>query len=204
MICPLMSYGGLESRDRDDRTMTRVAQSPEPKVILEPETLTDLMPSVYEELRLLAADYLRGERPGHTLQPTALVHEAYLRLLRQGQITWHNRAHILGFGARIMRQILISHAIASTRLKRGGPDSIRITLDEALDFYDHREMSVSAVDEALRSLEEIDPRQGQIVEMRFFGGLTIEEIAKALNVSTATVKREWTFGKVWLRRELSR
>jgi RNA polymerase sigma-70 factor (ECF subfamily) len=199
-----MSYGGLESRDRDDRTMTRVVQSPEPKVILEPETLTDLMPSVYEELRLLAADYLRGERPGHTLQPTALVHEAYLRLLRQGQITWHNRAHILGFGARIMRQILISHAIASTRLKRGGPDSIRITLDEALDFYDHREMSVSAVDEALRSLEEIDPRQGQIVEMRFFGGLTIEEIAKALNVSTATVKREWTFGKVWLRRELSR
>ena len=91
-----------------------------------------------------------------------------------------------------------------TRLKRGGPDSIRITLDEALDFYDRREMSVSAVDEALQSLEEIDPRQGQIVEMRFFGGLTIEEIAKAIDVSSATVKREWTFAKVWLRRELSR
>ena len=201
---PIMSYRGLESRDRNDRAITRLVQSPEPRVILEPETLTDLMPSVYEELRHLAADYLRGERPGHTLQPTALVHEAYLRLLRQGQTTWHNRAHVLGFGARIMRQILISHAIASTRLKRGGPDSIRITLDEALDFYDRQEMSVAAVDEALRSLEEIDPRQGQIVEMRFFGGLTIEEIAKALDVSPATVKREWTFAKVWLRRELSR
>jgi len=184
--------------------MMRSALSPEDHVIPHPESLTDLMPSVYEELRHLAADYLRGERPGHTLQPTALVHEAYLRLLRQGQTTWHNRAHVIGFGARIMRQILISHAIASTRLKRGGPDSIRITLDEALDFYDRREMSVASVDEALRSLEEIDPRQGQIVEMRFFGGLTIEEIAKALDVSAATVKREWTFAKVWLRRELSR
>jgi RNA polymerase sigma factor (TIGR02999 family) len=184
--------------------LTTSIEAAESRFVLEPDALTDLMPGVYEELRRLAADYLRGERPGHTLQPTALVHEAYLRLLRQGQTTWQNRTHVLGFGARIMRQILISHAIASTRLKRGGPDSIRITLDEALDFYDRREMSVSAVDEALRSLEEIDPRQGQIVEMRFFGGLTIEEIAKALNVSTATVKREWTFAKVWLRRELSR
>jgi RNA polymerase sigma-70 factor (ECF subfamily) len=201
---PIMSYRGLESRGLNDRTMAGLAPSSDPRVMPAPETLTDLMPSVYEELRHLAADYLRGERPGHTLQPTALVHEAYLRLLRQGQTTWHNRAHVLGFGARIMRQILISHAIANTRLKRGGPDSIRITLDEALDFYDRQEMSVAAVDEALRSLEELDPRQGQIVEMRFFGGLTIEEIAKALDVSPATVKREWTFAKVWLRRELAR
>src|SRR6476660_10352958 len=193
-----MSGGRLHSQDRSDRALTTAASSSRDRFTLEPETLTDLMPSVYEELRHLAADYLRGERPGHTLQPTALVHEAYLRLLRQGQTSWHDRAHVLGFGARIMRQILISHAIASTRLKRGGPDSIRITLDEALDFYDRREMSVSAVDEALRSLEEIDPRQGQIVELRFFGGLTIEEIAKALNVSPATVKREWAFAKVWL------
>jgi RNA polymerase sigma-70 factor (ECF subfamily) len=199
-----MSYPDLQSRGRSASLTTKIAGLPTPLSDLEAETLADLMPSVYEELRLLAAEYLRGERPGHTLQPTALVHEAYLRLLRQGQITWQNRAHVLGFGARIMRQILISHAIASTRLKRGGPDSIRITLDEALDFYDRREMSVSAVDEALQSLEDIDPRQGQIVEMRFFGGLTIEEIAKALDISTATVKREWTFAKVWLRRELSR
>jgi RNA polymerase sigma-70 factor (ECF subfamily) len=199
-----MSCQDLHSRDRNFRPIARSAVLPEAVTDAEADGLSGLMPSVYEELRRLAADYLRGERPGHTLQPTALVHEAYLRLLRQGRTTWQNRAHVLGFGARIMRQILISHAIASTRLKRGGPDSIRITLDEALDFYDRREMSVSAVDEALQSLEEIDPRQGQIVEMRFFGGLTIEEIAKALDVSTATVKREWTFAKVWLRRELSR
>jgi RNA polymerase sigma factor (TIGR02999 family) len=199
-----MSCQDLHSRDRSFKPIARIAALPETVADPEADGLSGLMPSVYEELRRLAADYLRGERPGHTLQPTALVHEAYLRLLRQGQITWQNRAHVLGFGARIMRQILISHAIASTRLKRGGPDSIRITLDEALDFYDRREMSVSAVDEALQLLEEIDPRQGQIVEMRFFGGLTIEEIAKALDVSTATVKREWTFAKVWLRRELSR
>jgi RNA polymerase sigma factor (TIGR02999 family) len=199
-----MSCQDLHSRDRNFRPIARPAALPEIVTDAEADGLSGLMPSVYEELRRLAADYLRGERPGHTLQPTALVHEAYLRLLRQGQTTWQNRAHVLGFGARIMRQILISHAIASTRLKRGGPDSIRITLDEALDFYDRREMSVAAVDEALQSLEEIDPRQGQIVEMRFFGGLTIEEIAKALDVSSATVKREWTFAKVWLRRELSR
>jgi RNA polymerase sigma-70 factor (ECF subfamily) len=199
-----VSYENLQSQNRGNSPLTTSIEAAESRFVLEPDALTDLMPGVYEELRRLAADYLRGERPGHTLQPTALVHEAYLRLLRQGQTTWQNRAHVLGFGARIMRQILISHAIASTRLKRGGPDSIRITLDEALDFYDRREMSVSAVDEALRSLEEIDPRQGQIVEMRFFGGLTIEEIAKALNISSATVKRDWTFAKVWLRRELSR
>jgi len=199
-----MSCQDLHSRDRNFRPVARTTPVPETLPDAEVDGLSGLMPSVYEELRRLAADYLKGERPGHTLQPTALVHEAYLRLLRQGQTTWQNRAHVLGFGARIMRQILISHAIASTRLKRGGPDSIRITLDEALDFYDRREMSVAAVDEALRSLEDIDPRQGQIVEMRFFGGLTIEEIAKALEVSPATVKRDWTFAKVWLRRELSR
>src|SRR2546423_6235919 len=182
----------LQSRHGAGAPMTIPGKAPAGVHEVEPEALSDLMPSVYEELRRLAADYLRGERPGHTLQPTALVHEAYLRLLRQGEITWQNRAHVLGFGARIMRQILINHAIANTRLKRGGRDSIRITLDEALDFYDRREMSVSAVDEALRSLEEIDPRQGQIVEMRFFCGLTIGEIGKTLNISSATVKRGWT------------
>ena len=199
-----MSCQDLRSRDRNFKPIARTAAFPGAVTDAEADGLSDLMPSVYEELRRLAADYLRGERVGHTLQPTALVHEAYLRLLRQGQITWQNRAHVLGFGARIMRQILIGHAIASIRLKRGGPDSIRITLDEALDYYDRREVSVSALDEALQSLEEIDPRQGQIVEMRFFGGLTIEEIAKALDVSSATVKHDWAFAKVWLRRELSR
>jgi len=199
-----MSCQDLHSRDRNFGPIARTAAFLESVTDAEADGLSDLMPSVYEELRLLAAGYLRGECAGHTLQPTALVHEAYLRLLRQGQTTWQNHAHVLGFGARIMRQILIGHAIASIRLKRGGRDSIRITLDEALDFYDQREMSVSALDEALQSLEEIDPRQGQIVEMRLFGGLTIEEIAIVLAVSSATVKRDWTFAKVWLRRELSR
>ena len=170
----------------------------------DPHAAEQLLPLVYAELRRLAAAKMAQEAPGQTLQPTALVHEAYLRLLRQGQTTWQNRAHVLGFGARIMRQILISHAIASTRLKRGGPDSIRITLDEALDFYDRREMSVSAVDEALRSLEEMDPRQGQIVEMRFFGGLTIEETGEVLGLSPATIKREWSTAKAWLYHELSK
>ena len=178
-------------------------------VELPPLSLTDggfqdVMPAVYEELRHLAARYLSGERQGHTLQPTALVHEAYLRLIQQHRIDDRNRADILGFGARIMRQILIDHARARTRAKRGGADAVRIALDDALDFYDEREISVAAVDEALRELEELDVRQAQIVEMRFFGGLTVEAIAAALNVSPATVKREWTVAKVWLRRELSR
>ncbi|MFL6537919.1 MAG: ECF-type sigma factor [Chthoniobacterales bacterium] len=165
-------------------------------------SFNELMPAVYEELRHLAASYLRGERPDHTLQPTALVHEAYLRLARQKHIDERNRADVLGFGARIMRQILINHAKSRSRQKRGGTDAVRITLDDALDFYDEREVNVAAVDEALRELEELDVRQAQIVEMRFFGGLSIEEIAGALNISPATVKRDWTVAKIWLRREL--
>lgn len=169
----------------------------------DPERLSGLMPSVYEELRGLAAGYLRGERREHTLQPTALVHEAYLRLLDQRQVEWKDRAQVLGFGARLMRQVLVNHAIARTRQKRGGLDSIRITLDEALDFYDRRELDLAAIDEALRALQALDERQAQIVELRFFGGLTIEEIGEALAISPATVKRDWTIAKVWLRRELS-
>ena len=164
--------------------------------------LGDLMPHVYEELRRLATDYLRGEHREHTLQPTALVHEAYLRLLQQRKIHWQDRAHVLGFGARIMRQILINRAIARTRQKRGGEDSVRITLDEAIDFYSERDLDIASVDQALKALEELDPRQAQIVEMRFFGGLTIEEIGKALEISPATVKRDWTVAKIWLRREM--
>jgi RNA polymerase sigma-70 factor (ECF subfamily) len=168
------------------------------------DKLGDLMPHVYEELRRLAANYLRGERVEHTLQPTALVHEAYLRLLKQKKINWQDRAHVLGFGARIMRQILINRAVARTRLKRGGPELARITLDDALDFYDRRELDVASVDQALHALEELDARQAEIVELRFFGGLTVDEIAQALGISPATVKREWTVAKVWLRHELSR
>jgi RNA polymerase sigma-70 factor, ECF subfamily len=165
--------------------------------------LAGLLPEVYDDLRHLAAGYLNSERPEHTLQPTALVHEAYLRLLKQEQVHWKDRAQVLGFGAHIMRQILINHARARACLKRGGVSPVRIALDEALDFYHGVELDVAVVDEALAALEQVDPRQAQIVELRFFGGLTVKEIADALEISSATVKRDWTIAKLWLRRELS-
>jgi RNA polymerase sigma-70 factor, ECF subfamily len=169
----------------------------------EAATLTAMIPGTYEELRRLAAGYLRGERSDHTLQPTALVHEVYLRLIDQSSIHWSGRAHFLGIAARMMRRILINHAIARTAEKRGGADAVRLQFDEALDFYEKRDVSLFAVDAALRRLEELDKRQGQIVEFRFFGGLTIDEIAKVLEIAPITVKREWATAKLWLQRELS-
>ncbi len=165
------------------------------------EALAEMMPEVYEDLRRLAASYLRGERSEHTLQRTALVHEAYLRLADQRQeAVWQNRAHFLGIFARIMRQTLTNYAVARQREKRGGTDPV----ERALEFYDQRKIDVTVLDAALRDLERLDPRQGQIVELRFFGGLTVAEIASVMKISPATVKREWTTAKVWLRRELSR
>ena len=165
------------------------------------EALAEMMPEVYEDLRRLAASYLRGERSEHTLQRTALVHEAYLRLADQRQeVPWQNRAHFLGIFARIMRQTLTNYAIARQREKRGGTDP----MERAFEFYDQRKIDVSALDAALRDLERLDPRQGQIVELRFFGGLTVAEIASVMGISPATVKREWATAKIWLRRELSR
>jgi RNA polymerase sigma factor (TIGR02999 family) len=166
-------------------------------------TLTGMIPRAYEELRRLAAGYLRDERSDHTLQPTALVHEVYLRLLDQSSIHWHNRAHFLGIAARMMRRILINHAIARTADKRGGTEAVRLQFDEALDFYEQRDVSLVAVDAALHRLEELDKRQAQIVEFRFFGGLTVEEIAKVLEIAPITVKREWATAKLWLQRELA-
>ena len=166
-------------------------------------SLTAIIPGAYEELRRLAAGYLRDERADHTLQPTALVHEVYLRLLDQSSINWRNRAHFLGMSARMMRRILINHATARRAEKRGGADAVRLQFDEALDFYQQRDVSLVAVDAALHRLEEIDKRQAQIVEFRFFGGLTIEEIAKVLEIAPITVKREWATAKLWLQRELS-
>ncbi len=165
--------------------------------------LGEMMPEVYEQLRDLAGDYLRGERPDHTLQATALVHEAYLRLRDQHHVDWTNRAQFLGVAAQMMRRVLKNHAIARSAAKRGGNDKLRLTLDEAIEFYQQCEISVAAVDEALSELEMLDERQAQIVELRFFGGLTIEEIAKVLKISPATVKREWATAKLWLQRQLS-
>ncbi len=161
--------------------------------------LEEMLPLVYEELRLLAGGYLRNERPEHTLQRTALVHEAYLRLVAQRRVAWENRAHFLGIFARLMRQTLTNHAVARNRAKRGGNNPTELILE----FYGRREIDVTAVDDALRELEALDPRQAQIVELRFFGGLTIEEIARLLEISTATVKREWAVAKLWLRQALS-
>jgi RNA polymerase sigma-70 factor, ECF subfamily len=159
----------------------------------------EMTSEMYEELRRLAGSYLRHERAEHTLQRTALVHEAYLRFINQRQHTWQNGAHFLGIFARIMRETLTNYGIARTRKKRGGKDRF----EAALEFYDGLKINVSEVDLALRDLERLDPRQGQIVELRFFGGLTIEEIAVALKISPATVKREWATAKIWLRRKLS-
>jgi RNA polymerase sigma-70 factor, ECF subfamily len=163
------------------------------------KALEEMMPLVYEELRLLAGGYLRNERPEHTLQRTALVHEAYLRLAGQGRVVWENPAHFLAIFARLMRQTLINHANARTRTKRGGADPTEVILE----FYERHQIDVEGIDEALRELETLDPRQAQIVELRFFAGLTIEEIAALLDISPATVKREWSVAKLWLRKTLS-
>jgi RNA polymerase sigma-70 factor (ECF subfamily) len=161
--------------------------------------ISEMMPDVYEDLRRLAETFLRGERTAHTLQRTALVHEAFLRLIGEENLVWQNRSHFIGIFARVMRQTLTNYAVARHRLKRGGPDPLRLTLE----FYDSRKIDVTALDQALQALEALDERQARIVELRFFAGLTVEETAELLEISPATVKRDWTLAKIWLRRELS-
>ena len=166
------------------------------------ETARDaLMPRVYDDLRHLARGLLRRERGNHTLEPTALVHEAYLRLVDQSRVNWQNRAHFFGIAARLMRQILINHAEARHAAKRGGVAE-RISLSDVDRLVEEQNIDLIALDEALKSLEEIDPPQCRIVEMRYFAGLTIEEIAEVMGISPATVKREWSAARAWLRIEL--
>jgi RNA polymerase sigma-70 factor, ECF subfamily len=162
----------------------------------------ELMPLVYEELRRLAHHYMKQERPDHTLQTSALVHEAYVRLVGQKEIHWQNRAHFFGIAARLMRQILVDYARKRRYAKRGG-DERRVSLDEANILSKERAADVVALDEALKSLAEIDPRQSQIVELRFFGGLSIEETAEVLGVSPGTVMADWTIAKAWLHRAIT-
>lgn len=166
------------------------------------EAMNAALPAVYDELRQLAAGYLRRERPDHTLQPTALVHESYLRLVDQRTVDWGNRLQFLSIAARMMRRILLDHAEARAAHKRGG-GAPKVELDAALEFYDQRAISVQAIDDALRGLEALDSRQAQVVELRFFGGLTIEETAELMALSPATVKREWVTARRWLQREIS-
>ena len=166
------------------------------------QQLTDMLPRVYDELRQLAANYLRRERADHTLQPTALVHEAYLRLVDQRSVDWNNRAQFLAIAARMMRRILVNHAVARQTAKRRGR-SMHVSLDNALDVFDKQAVSAVAVNRALQELERLDARQAHIAELRFFGGLTVAETADVLAVSPATVKREWNVAKLWLEREMS-
>ena len=167
----------------------------------ERQSLDSLLPVVYQELRRLAASYIRHEKPGQTLQPTALVHEAYLRLMKDRPDRWQNRAHFCAIAAHSMRQILIERARARNAQKRWG-ETARITLEEELVQGGERSVDLLALDQAIERLAAFDPEQARIVELRFFGGLTVEETADALDVSPATVKRHWTVARAWLAREL--
>jgi len=165
------------------------------------DALAHLMPLIYNEVRQLAARALRHERPAHTLQATALVHEAYLRLVDQSQVQWQNRAHFFGIAAQMMRRILVDHARRQHAAKRGGQQR-RLSLDEAVEASAERTADVLELDEALTSLAKLDARHSRIVELRVFGGLTIDEVAEVLHLSPATVKREWSLARAWLYRAL--
>jgi RNA polymerase sigma factor (TIGR02999 family) len=163
--------------------------------------LAELVPLVYDELRRLAHAYMQRERPGHTLQTTALVHEAYVRLAGQESLSWQNRAHFRAIAAETMRRILVEYARARNAVKRGGGQQ-RVTLEDNTIGLDAQSVDLEALDQALRRLAEIDPRLVRIVEFRFFAGLTVEETAEVMAISTGTVKREWATARAWLRREL--
>jgi RNA polymerase sigma-70 factor (ECF subfamily) len=163
------------------------------------QALDELTPLVYRELRQLAASYLRKERLGHTLQPTALVHEAYVRLVDQANPNWQSRSHFFGVAARLMRQILVDHA----RRKQAGKRAvIKVPLDEAVSFRHERSRDLMALDNGLNALEKLDPRKCKAVELRYFGGLSMEEIAEALEVSTITVRRDLRMAEAWLHQEM--
>jgi RNA polymerase sigma factor (TIGR02999 family) len=165
--------------------------------------LEQLVPLVYGELRRLAQAYLRRERPDHTLQSTALVHEAFLRLVNQRSVHWKNRAHFFGIAAQLIRRILVDHARAHQADKRGA-GAFKLSLDEAIGVARKQDLDLVALDDALHKLARLDPQQGRIVELRFFTGLSIEETAEVIGVSPATVKREWSTARAWLYRDLSK
>jgi RNA polymerase sigma factor (TIGR02999 family) len=169
----------------------------------EREALEELTPLVYDELRRLAKVYLRRERPDHTLESTALVHEAYMRLIDQNQVEWHNRNQFFAIAASLIRRILVDHARARVAAKRGGP-ALKLSLDEALAASEQRDLDLVSLNDALKALNDLDEQQARIVELRYFAGLTIEETAEILGISPATVKREWVVAKAFLRREMLR
>jgi RNA polymerase sigma factor (TIGR02999 family) len=164
--------------------------------------LEQLMPLVYDELRRLASNYLRRERVSHTLQPTALVNEAYLKLVDQRNAKWQNRAHFFGISAQLMRRILVDHARQHSAAKRGGSKQQRLSITSAERVVKQPEVDLLALNEALDELTIMDPQQAQIVELKFFGGLSIEETAEVLGIGHATVERDWKMARAWLRRQL--
>jgi RNA polymerase sigma factor (TIGR02999 family) len=165
--------------------------------------LEKLMPLVYSELRRLAGNYLRRERGEHTLQPTALVNEAYLKLIDQRNAKWQNRAHFFGISAQLMRRILVDHARQHQAMKRGGSGQQRVSITTVEKFAKEPEVDLLALNEALDELARMDPQQGRIVELKFFGGLQINEIAEVLGIGHATVERDWKLARAWLRRQLA-
>ncbi|MCS7025526.1 MAG: sigma-70 family RNA polymerase sigma factor [Bryobacteraceae bacterium] len=162
----------------------------------------ELLPLVYQELRRIAAAYMRRERPNHTLQATALVHEAFLQLVDQTRVDWKNRAHFFGVAAQLMRRILVEHARSRGAQKRGGAVA-KLSLEEAINYFPQKDLTLLALDDCLKELEKLDPRQSRIVELRFFGGLTTEETSEVMGLSTATIEREWRSAKAWLHSQLS-
>jgi RNA polymerase sigma factor (TIGR02999 family) len=167
------------------------------------EVVNEILPYIYDELRRLAGSYLRRERSDHTLQPTALVHEAYMKLVDQRQVKWQNRAHFFGIAAQVMRRILMDHARKHKAEKRGG-DADKLPLEDEILVISHDSSSqLLALDEALKTLAELDPNKAKIVELRYFGGLSIEETAEVLGVSVPTINRQWRTAKAWLYSQLA-
>lgn len=166
--------------------------------------LDEMLPLVYQELRRIAVNHLRRERPDHTLQPTALVHEAYLRLIDQRNVSQQSRAQFFGLAAEMMRRILVNHARHRQAAKRGGSTAIRVSMQVAVNSLEPQDVNLVALDDALKVLAAIDPRKGRIVELKFFGGLTTKEIAELLEVSDATIENDWSMARAWLYREIKR
>ena len=165
------------------------------------QALEQLIPLVYSELRRLAERYLRRERPGHTLQSTALVNEAWMKLIDQRSVHWQNRAHFFGVAAQLIRRILVDYARSRHASKRGG-HAFKLSLEDMVEMPKQQDLDLMALDDALEGLARVDPQQARMVELRFFAGFSIEETAEALRVSPATVKREWVSAKAWLYREM--
>jgi len=168
-----------------------------------PEALEQLMPMVEAELRRIAANYMRRERPGHTLQTSALVNEAYLKLVDQREVRWQNRSHFFALASQLMRRILLDHARTQGRVKRGG-QVVHVNLEDVAVMSPQQSEELIALDEALTRLAEFDPQKGRLVEMRFFGGLTVEEVAEVLEIAPVTVMLHWRLAKAWLQKEMRR